>query len=175
MLCVLADRPAVGQESLSSGGDERLTATDVDPNSFGFSIPELASSLGVKIRGLLGSRSGVEKVRNIINPAYLQYNYYRAALNVLSTWTANSEFSGLVRVNQPPKPGFINFFILEHDYLARKEPSLSCGCSYVPGSWSIVCDGLFLSSAQRLLDSEVPDKQQPAGETKAQSPRWSAA
>ena len=139
------------------------------PNSFGFSVSELASSLGVKIRGLLGSRSAVDQVRDIVDPGALQYNYYRGALEVLSTWTANSKFSGLVRVNQPLKPGFINFFILEHNYLAMKAPGLSCGCSYIPGSWSIVCDGLFLASAQRLLDSDQSSSEQEAGEFKTQN------
>jgi hypothetical protein len=153
VLSTVAGGPARSQQSPPIAS-EPVPAADIDPNSFGFSVSDFAASLGVKLRGLLGSRSAVDQVRDIVDPAALEYNYYRPVLGTLSAWTAGSSFSGLVRVNQPLKAGFVNFFILNHNHLAAKAPTLACNCSYVPESWSIVCDGLFLANAQRLLESK---------------------
>jgi hypothetical protein len=155
VLGTVAGNSAHGAEAEPPAKEEQLTAVEVEPAAFGFSVSTLTSSLGLTLRGLLGSKSAVDRVRDIVDPASLQYNYYGAASRVLNTWAANSAFAGLVRVNQPLKPGFINFFILDHARLAAKAPGLSCNCSYVPGSWSIVCDGQFLASAQRFLESKA--------------------
>jgi hypothetical protein len=97
--------------------EEQLTDTEVDPDLFRFSVSKLAESIGVKIRGLLGSRSAVDQVREIVDPVSLRYNYYRPVLQVLSTWTARTNYSGLFRVNQPLKPGLINLFVIDHAHL----------------------------------------------------------
>ena len=160
VLSTVAGGPARSQQSPPIAS-EPVPAADIDPNSFGFSVSDFAASLGVKLRGLLGSRSAVDQVRDIVDPAALEYNYYRPVLGTLSAWTAGSSFSGLVRVNQPLKAGFVNFFILNHNHLAAKAPTLACNCSYVPESWSIVCDGLFLANAQRLLESKPAPNSSP--------------
>ena len=157
--------PAPGQQPSAPAEGEQVPAAAVDPDSFGFSVSDFAASLGVRMRGLLGSKSAVDQVRDIVDPAALQYNYYRSAMSVLTSWTAGTSFSGLVRINQPLKPGFVNFFILNHAHLAAKAPGLACNCAYVPESWSIVCDGLFLTNAQRLLESK-PVKLQPVDDNK---------
>lgn len=170
VLGVLADKSAHGGEATPPNEEERLAAVDIEPNAFGFSVSTLTSSLGLKLRGLLGSKSAVDQVRDIVDPASLQYNYYRAVSRVLNTWTAGSAFSGLVRINQPLKPGFINFFILDHARLAAKAPEgMSCNCAFVPGSWSIVCDGQFLASAQRFLEGKAAASPKPAAENGQQA------
>lgn len=165
IVAALTVDPAPGQQPSAPAESEQVPAAAVDPNSFGFSVSDFAASLGVRMRGLLGSKSAVDQVREIVDPAALQYNYYRSAMSVLTSWTAGTSFSGLVRVNQPLKPGFVNFFILNHAHLAARAPGLACNCAYVPESWSIVCDGLFLTNAQRLLENK-PVKLQPVDDNK---------
>ncbi len=175
VLNALDSHPMRGQSNPAPVADQHVDATEVDPDAFGFSAQDLASSLAVKVRGLLGSKSAVDQVRSIVDPAALKYSYYRPALEVLSAWTANSTLAGLVRINQPLKPGFVNFFILDHTHLAAKAPGLACNCSYVPDSWSIVCDEKFLARAQRLLESNPvklesvnPDKKDDNAEVELQ-------
>lgn len=151
-----------------------VRATDLDKNAFGFSISDLATEIGLRLQSLLGSASGVQRVKELLDPTKLRYAYLNAANSVMVQWTQGTVYAGLVRVNLPLRTGFINLYIFEHDYLQAKSAELSCGCSYIPGSWSIVCDEAFLSSIQRYMDGKnAPTQHSAAHGTKGddESPR----
>ena len=144
--------PANGQQTAAPDREQPPDAS-TDSDGFGFSISGLTSSVVARIRGLIGSEAAADLVRDIVDPAALTYNYYRGAQKVLAEWAQNTQYSGMVRVNEPLKPGFINLYILDHQYLERRAPQLACNCQYIPGAWTIVCDNQFLAGAQRLLNT----------------------
>ena len=85
-------------------------------------------SLGPQVGGLVRRKSPADRVARLLTPAALSYRYYDAALSALMFWTKGTVFGGRVRVNQPLKPMFINLYLVNHNHLRRKAPSLLNNC-----------------------------------------------
>ncbi|TCR97785.1 tetratricopeptide repeat protein [Rhizobium sp. BK418] len=58
-----------------------------------------------------------------------------------------TRYSGRVRINLPPKRGYLNFFMLRRAALRKTSlSSATCNCHSIPDQESIICDADFVNS-----------------------------
>lgn len=105
------------------------------------------------IKRLTNNETNTERVRELSNSGIYSYNYLEKVQDIANRWTKGTIFDGRVRINRPYRHGHVNIYILDEESI--KIDNFKCGCSYLPGATTIVCDGNFLQSATKFLSGPL--------------------